>query len=804
MSTTENFRDAMRRAGLDCCGEIIADGKLHRFHVGGDRPGSRNGWFVVHVDPPACGVFGTWKDPDAQHKWRGCDNQRLSPAEGEAFRRRMVQVEAERKRADTERRDKARKVAAEILSRAGPPAGNGYLQRKGVKPFGELQQDSDKLVVPLRDAAGTLHSLQFIEPDGSKIFLSGGRVAGCFFTLTEKPDGPLVIAEGYATGASIAEATGFAVVTAMDCGNLLAVAKALREKWPAREIIIAGDHDQWTNGNPGLTKATDAAKAIGARLAVARFADTATKPTDFNDLAKLEGLGTVKTQIESATVPKETAWPEPKALPDDLPAVEAFNYECLPGTLRPWVEDIAERMQCPPDYPAVGAIVALGSLIGRKVGIRPKRHDDWLLVANLWGMVIGRPGLLKTPALEQALSPINRLAAEAKTKYNAEQKEHDVSAFVDERRAKLFEKEVEKLLKDGHEAAAREKAKAIVAGEKQAPVERRYIINDSTVEKLGELLNQNPNGLLLHRDELVGFLRSLDKEGHEEWRAFYLESWNGTGSFTYDRIARGTVSIECNTVSIIGAIQPGPLSDYLRQAVRSGVGDDGLLQRFQVDVWPDTSKDWLNVDRWPDSKAKKEAFAVFQYLDTLSAAAVGADCSEGIPFLHFESDAQARFDQWRAELEQRLRSDCEHPAFEAHLSKYRKLIPAIALILHLANRDTGPVTLAAFEKALLWARYLESHARRIYSAVLRPDSASARELAKHLKKGDLADKFTLRETYRKGWTGLGSKEDAEAATEILCELGWIRSVRYDGPANGRPASPTFEVNPTVRNPSDEN
>lgn len=497
----------------------------------------------------------------------------------------------------------------------------------------------------------------------------------------------------------------------------------------------------------------------------------------------------------------EIVWPPPKPLPDVLPDVQPFNFDSLPDTLRPWLEDISERMQCPPDYPAVGAILALASIIGRKVGIRPKRQDDWLVVPNLWGMAVGRPGLMKTPALEQALAPLNRLAAEALEKYETEAKAHTVSALLDGQRAKLAEKEIHGRLKKGDENGARELAEASLKDAETAPVLRRYKVNDSTVEKLGELLNQNPNGLLLHRDELVGFLRTLDKEGREDSRAFFLEAWNGSGDFTCDRIGRGTVRVEAVTVSILGAIQPGPLSDYLRQAVRSGMGDDGLLQRFQLAVWPDTSKDWRNVDRWPDTKAKNDAFAVFQSLDALSAASVGAEGADGIPFLRFAPDAQARFDLWREELERILRSDCDHPAFEAHLSKYRKLVPALALVLHLANRDTGPVTLAALEKALLWANYLESHARRIYSAVLRPDMAAARELARHLQRGELAGKFTLRETYRKGWAGLASKEDAEAATEILCDLGWIRPAQSTGPATGRPASPNFEVHPQICEPS---
>lgn len=510
---------------------------------------------------------------------------------------------------------------------------------------------------------------------------------------------------------------------------------------------------------------------------------------------------TVQASTVKADAPPCEAWPPPKPLPDVLPDVQPFNFACLPDTLRPWLEDISERMQCPPDYPAVGAILALASIIGRKVGIRPKRQDDWLVVPNLWGMAVGRPGLMKTPALEQALAPLNRLAAEALAKYEAEAKAHTVSAMLDGQRAKLAEKEIHGRLKKGDENGARELAEANLKDAETAPVLRRYKVNDSTVEKLGELLNQNPNGLLLHRDELVGFLRTLDKEGREDSRAFFLEAWNGSGDFTCDRIGRGTVRVEAVTVSILGAIQPGPLSDYLRQAVRSGMGDDGLLQRFQLAVWPDTSKNWRNVDRWPDTKAKNDAFAVFQSLDALSAASVGAEGADGIPFLRFAPDAQARFDLWREELERILRSDCDHPAFEAHLSKYRKLVPALALVLHLANRRTGPVTLAALEKALLWANYLESHARRIYSAVLRPDMAAARELARHLQRGELAGKFTLRETYRKGWAGLASKEDAEAATEILCDLGWIRPAQSTGPATGRPASPNFEVHPQICEPS---
>ena len=190
---------------------------------------------------------------------------------------------------------------------------HAYLKAKSVRPLGELRESCrGELLLPLRDINGNLHSLQFIAPDDrydgerNKNFLAGGRVSGCFYILADKAEGPLVICEGYATGASIHEATGHAVICAMNSGNLLPVAKAARELWPQREIIIAADDDQFTDGNPGKTKGTAAAKAIRAKFAIPTFINTATKPTDFNDLHQLQRLAAVKEQIEAATTLRET------------------------------------------------------------------------------------------------------------------------------------------------------------------------------------------------------------------------------------------------------------------------------------------------------------------------------------------------------------------------------------------------------------------------------------------------------------------------------------------------------------------
>jgi putative DNA primase/helicase len=303
MSAVDSFRGAMHAAGLYYAGPIDADGKLRRFRAGDDK--SKNSWYVLFVGPPIAGAFGCWKR-NTKESWCEKSPKDYTAAQWREIQARWKQADIEREQVERIRRERAQKTAAWIFDRAKPVRSHPYLERKAVRAYGALREYRGALALPLRDSQGELRSIQFIDADGGKKFLTGGRVAGCFFTVADKSDGPLVIVEGLATGASVFEATGFATVAAMNCGNLLPVAEALRTKWPERDIILAADSDQWTDGNPGLTKAAAAARAIGAKLAVPKFKDCAENPTDFNDLQTLEGVNTVKDQIEAATTPIET------------------------------------------------------------------------------------------------------------------------------------------------------------------------------------------------------------------------------------------------------------------------------------------------------------------------------------------------------------------------------------------------------------------------------------------------------------------------------------------------------------------
>ncbi|MDA2931165.1 DUF3987 domain-containing protein, partial [Acidobacteria bacterium AH-259-O06] len=411
----------------------------------------------------------------------------------------------------------------------------------------------------------------------------------------------------------------------------------------------------------------------------------------------------------------EAQEPEPKPLPQSLPPVPAFDSILLPDSLKAWVDDMAERIQCPADFPAVGAMITLATVVGRQVAIRPKRQDDWTVVSNLWGAVIGRPGVMKTPALSEVLKPLQRLEIKARRQYEEDISDYKVEIVVMKARKKQSERQIEAAVREGKTDMAKRLARETIEHEGEEPQRRRYLTNDATVEKIGELLAANPHGLLVFRDELTGWLSSLDREGREGTRAFFLEAWNGTGRFTYDRIGRGTIDIEAACLSILGGIQPGPLSQYLRTALTGGTGDDGLLQRFQMAVWPDVSKEWRNVDRWPDSEAKRIAWTAYSRLSELNVSSIGANVDdEGeIAWLRFAPDAQEVFGEWRAELEAELRNNEYHPAFEAHLAKYRSLVPSIALLVHLADAGTGNVSRISAMTAIGWSQYLKAHAKRL-------------------------------------------------------------------------------------------
>jgi len=470
----------------------------------------------------------------------------------------------------------------------------------------------------------------------------------------------------------------------------------------------------------------------------------------------------------------------------ELPSVEAFDFELLPETLIPWAQDIVGRIQCPAEYVGVTIMTALGSVIGRKVGIRPQERTDWTETPNQWALIIGRPGVLKSPAMEQALSPLKRLASRSSERHQECLVEYQQEAKLAKLKAEAVEKTIRTKLKKDPSADV---SGLLDTDELEEPILKRYIINDTTAASLGELSRKNPNGLLIHRDEIVSLLKGLDREDNADARGFYLTGWNGNSAYTFDRIGRGlNLYIPAVCLSMLGSTQPGRIAEYLRTAINGGAGDDGLIQRFGLMVWPDIKGTWQDVDRWPDSEARNQAHRVFETLDRIDAAELDAQHDEfdSLPYLRFSNDAQAEFRIWRDAFEAKLRKGDLHPALESHLAKYRKLVPGLALIIHLADGNTGPVGVKSIVKALAWSEYLETHAVRAYSSITAPEVTAAKAILKKLEKGGLPNTFSARDIYRQGWANLSDRKRVHEALQLLSDYGWL-SV-YEDKTGGRTAT----------------
>jgi len=295
-----------------------------------------------------------------------------------------------------------RKTAAKI------PTSSGRRSRR----FGVRSSRGD-LVVPVRDLDGTLHSLQFIGPDGSKKFLRGGRVRGCFHLIGDV-DAVVTVVEGYATGATLYLATGHAAAVAFDAGNLPSVAAAVRTKYPAAHIVIAADDDHLTAGNPGIAKAREAAAKVAGAVAVPDFSriERPADATDFNDLARLVGLDAVRERIEAAlTAPPASALPEQKAPPEKLSQRDKLIM----------VTDSAQVWRCT-DGIAHVTIPVQQHLEHHR--LRSSRFREWLILeagARFPVVIAGisRPSAFGKNAIEDALSFTEAMAAASTNQFAA-------------------------------------------------------------------------------------------------------------------------------------------------------------------------------------------------------------------------------------------------------------------------------------------------------------------------------------------------------------------------------------------------
>tara|TARA_R110000751_G_scaffold131987_1_gene234367 strand:+ start:2755 stop:5019 length:2265 start_codon:yes stop_codon:yes gene_type:complete len=523
--------------------------------------------------------------------------------------------------------------------------------------------------------------------------------------------------------------------------------------------------------------------------------------------------------------------PKPKPISQTLPPVKTLTSNMMPKLLWDYASNSAERLSVPIEYAAVPLIVSFGSVIGTKLSIYPKMYDNWEVVPNFYGAIVGNPSSKKTPSLTEGLKPISYLEALAEKSHVNDKLEHDTQKEINKHMTKATEKQLSDLAKkltnqtdddaeisqDDFKAKAQELAEAKQSDELM-PEMKRYSTNDGTIESIGELENKHKNGMLIIRDELTAWFASLDGDTNSQNKSFFLEGFNGLGSFKVDRIGRGHVPVSNHCLSVIGGIQPDKLEYYLSKTMK-GLGNDGLIQRFQLMVYPDPLPNSKERDLPPDKQSRDAIYNLFETIDGMQLGdfmrygANPIDDYHKRPYYRFTDDAFQVFMNWYDALKLKA-SEAEHSIIAEHLIKYAKTVPSLALVFHLVdciehNTSLGAVNINALRAALAWCEVLESHMMRIYSTVTDSANIKASYLAdkilKMVKKG--ADKtdttdwiehgFTARQLIRKGWKGLTDADDVLNALEVLVEHDWLSWQVIPSTSRGGRPTERYSINSRV-------
>jgi putative DNA primase/helicase len=530
MDARDLFKTAIADAGLTPPDEIIADGCIHRFCP--DDSNKKSGFYLFHTDNLPAGHFGCWKNGISE-TWCSKAHTAMDSTEKDLYKRKMEAFKEAREFARKQIIIECIEWCTEHYSNSTEATNNHpYLEAKGVNAYG-LKQLGTELMIPLHDTIGNIRGMQFIQPDGTKNFKTGTDKNSHFFLVGSIDSHPLLICEGYATGASLHQATGYAVVVAFDAGNLKPVASVLRNKYPNLCIVICGDNDQWGKVNTGKIKATEAATSVGGLLAIPDFSGVDGKPTDFNDLHKMEGLDAVRQQIDTvakmssfsttAVVAEITSTDtisrdsEPLSLIRSLQPNVSFPVEALPLIICNAVQRAHDVIQAPL------SMVCQSFLAAATLVVQPYADleiDGRRIPLSNNFITVGISGERKSSVDQLATGPIKDRQKNAANEHYKSKKIFDAKHAAWENATKLALKEedqykIQELLE--------------CAGDEPKHVQPFYLIEEPTFEGLTRAFAEGRFTLGLFSDEAGRFLggSAMSKDNKTKTVTGLSKLWDG-------------------------------------------------------------------------------------------------------------------------------------------------------------------------------------------------------------------------------------------------------------------------------------
>lgn len=491
------------------------------------------------------------------------------------------------------------------------------------------------------------------------------------------------------------------------------------------------------------------------------------------------------------------AWGTPQTLrraDESLPRLSHDDVkQLLPDLLARYVLDVSTRLSVGPEFVASPLLSIIGGIIGRRIGVRPKKLDSWTIFpCCLWSCISAPPGSRKSPILGEVRRFVDLLDDAAADEYVDKRKHADSKLQALEQKKTIIKKRIAKAYEEGaplDEISRLELDLTMIATDVAAitPRQRRFMTSDSTSAKLAEIMADNPGGLIVFRDELEGLIQSFEQMGNEGLRAFYLEAWDGKGRITQDRVTAGTRRAKGIAATLLGSTQPDKLAKLASDSV------DGLIQRFGLLVCM-PAQEYSDVDQAPDIQSFEQLSRFCQLVGKLD----GVKATE----LSLSDQARELFVEWSRANAKTIADPSTPPALQHHLNKYPALLCGIACVIQLVeNFSKSGVLVSCAEISIdslsMAAEWIESvflpHAKYVYAR--NPSECAAEKLAARIRNGFIQDGMKFRAIERKNWEGLGTASVIRNGLEELEERGWIRIEKIQ-PPTGRP-SETIRINPKL-------
>lgn len=440
-----------------------------------------------------------------------------------------------------------------------------------------------------------------------------------------------------------------------------------------------------------------------------------------------------------------------------------FPVECLPDVIGDFARDQSALMGVDPGVMGMAALVVAASVTDDAIEIQPKRHDyTWTESARLWFAAVGPPSAKKSPALAKVMKPANAIDAEWRKE--------------SEKKRKAHERKVKKLQKESPDEPP-----------PPPPIYKRLVFGDTTVEKLASVMAEcEPRGMLVFRDELTGWLSSMDayKNGGGKDRADWLETYNG-GPNSIDRVQRGSTIVENWSACVFGGIQPSVIHQYA-----GNTNHDGMIQRFIMLHVRDAQR---GEDRAPDQELYYAYRSVIFHLSGIEPSGAPVQLEEGAHEVR-----EALWDRLH-----RVTQSHPNPFLTAALGKWEGLFARLLLTFHVvdcASDGVHPcnrnVTAANAQRVsdLMW-HCLLPHAIRFYQDL--DDIEDKARVVAGLILGRSWERFTVKRDLDR-YLRVSRKWKPWQLDETMQRLqsfGWILPEGTKLNERGRPAA--YAVNPKV-------